>query len=70
MHRATALLILLAACAAPPEVAPVAMTAGPAPAILPMEDVLAAAGQPGPGTAGLEARAAALRARAAALRAE
>ena len=36
MHRATALLILLAACAAPPEVAPVAMTAGPAPAILPL----------------------------------
>lgn len=70
MRRAIALILLLSACEAPPEVAPVQLGQGPAPMIVPMEEVLAAAGQPGTGTADLEARAASLRDKAEALRAE
>ena len=71
MTRALILCLTLAACASFPEVEAAASKAtGPAPALLPMDQLLAQTGQPKAEAAGngLTARAAALRARAAALR--
>ena len=71
MTRALILCLSLAACATFPEVDAAAnKSVGPAPALWPMDDLLAQAGQPRAEAAGssLIARAAALRARAAALR--
>ncbi len=65
-----ALVLLLAACDAPPDVGPIA-TDGPAPQLAPLDQLNAQAGaaRSGPETAqSLDARGAALRARAAALR--
>ena len=71
MTRALILCLTLSACASFPGVDAAASKAtGPAPALLPMDELLAQTGQPRAETAGnsLTARAAALRARAAALR--
>ena len=71
MIRVSVLCLGLAACAAFPEVDAVASkSTGPAPVLLPMDELLAQTGQPRAEAAGnnLAARAAALRARAASLR--
>ena len=71
MIRILALCLTLSACASFPQVDAVASKAtGPAPALLPMDELLAQTGQARAEAAGatLTARAAALRARAAALR--
>ena len=71
MFRTLALCLTLTACAGFPQVDAAASTAnGPAPALLPMDDVLAQINPDQAETAGnsLTARAAALRARAANLR--
>ena len=63
--------LVLAACATFPQVDAVArVSVGPAPALVPMDDLLAQTGQPRAEAAGnnLTQRAQALRARAAALR--
>ena len=71
MFRTLLLCLTLTACATFPQVDAAASKAiGPAPALLPMDDLLAQTGQTGAEAAGnsLAASAAALRARAAALR--
>ena len=58
----------LAACATFPEIDAMGAETGPPPQLLPLDDLLAQAGQPGPDPApDLAARAARLKARAAAI---
>ena len=67
MTRAPLLFLLLTACSQFPQVDAASTATGPAPALLPMDQLIAQADQSMPG-APLAAEVAALQARAAALR--
>jgi hypothetical protein len=69
MRPLALLLFLLAACARPPDLPPPGVALPPAPALVPLGPILAAADAADGPDAELVARAAALEARAAALRA-